>query len=81
MAGYDVSSWYGICAPGGLPRPLLAKLNADLVRILANPDIQQRLSDQGIDVAPSSPEQFLAHIRSESTKWVQVVKAAGLAAE
>jgi tripartite-type tricarboxylate transporter receptor subunit TctC len=81
VPGYDVSSWYGICAPGGLPKPLLAKLNADLGRILASPDIQQRLSDQGIDVASSTPEQFLAHIRSESAKWVQVVKAAGLAAE
>jgi len=81
VPGYDVASWYGICAPAGVPKPILAKLNADLVKVLNSPELQQRMEDQGIDVTPSTPEQFLAHVKSETLKWAKVVKDAGLAAE
>jgi tripartite-type tricarboxylate transporter receptor subunit TctC len=81
VPGYDVASWYGICAPAGVPKPILAKLNAGLVKVLNSPELQQRMEDQGIDVTPSTPEQFLAHVKSETLKWAKVVKDAGLAAE
>jgi tripartite-type tricarboxylate transporter receptor subunit TctC len=81
VPGYDVASWYGICAPAGVPKPILAKLNAGLVNVLNSPELQQRMEDQGIDVTPSTPEQFLAHVKSETLKWAKVVKDAGLAAE
>jgi tripartite-type tricarboxylate transporter receptor subunit TctC len=76
VPGYDVVSWYGICAPGGLPAPLLTKLNADLVRVLQAPDVQKRLADQGIEAVSSTPAEFVAYIRSETTKWAKVVRDA-----
>ena len=78
VTGYDVSSWYGICAPPGLPKPLLARLNAGLVKVLAAPDMKERMVDQGIDVASSTSEEFLAFVKAETVKWGKVVKAAGL---
>src|SRR5450759_11143 len=78
VPGYDVASWYGICAPAGVPKPILAKLNAGLVKVLNSPELQKRMEDQGIDVTPSTPEQFLAHVKSETLKWAKVVKDAGL---
>ncbi len=81
VPGYDVASWYGICAPAGIPKPILAKFNAGLVKVLGSPELQQRLGDQGIDVTPSTPDQFIAHVRAETAKWARVVKEAGLVGE
>ncbi len=81
VPGYEVTSWYGLCGPAALPKALMTKLNADLVKALNSPDTQQRLAEQGIEVLPSTPEQFGAYIKSEVSKWVKVVKAAGISAE
>jgi tripartite-type tricarboxylate transporter receptor subunit TctC len=81
IAGYDVASWYGICGPAGLAKPVLAKLNAGLVKVLQSPQMQERMVDQGIDVASSTPEQFLAYVKTETVKWAKVVKDAGIVAE
>ena len=81
VPGYDVSSWYGICTQAAVPKPILAKLNADLVKVLDSPALRQRMEDQGIDVTPSTPGQFLAHVKSETARWAKVVQDAGLAAE
>ena len=78
VAGYDVSSWYGICAPAGLPKAVAAKLNAGLVKVLSSPDLKARMEDQGIDVAPSTQEEFVAFVKTETAKWAKVVKEAGL---
>ncbi len=78
VPGYDVAGWYGICGPAGLPKAVLAKFNDGLVRVLGSADMQQKLGDQGIDVVSSSPEQFLAYVKSEMAKWAKVVKEAGL---
>jgi tripartite-type tricarboxylate transporter receptor subunit TctC len=78
VAGYDVSSWYGICTQAAVPQRILAKLNADLVKVLNSPELQQRMQNQGIDVTPSTPEQFLAHVKSETAKWAKVVRDTGL---
>jgi tripartite-type tricarboxylate transporter receptor subunit TctC len=81
VPGYDVAGWYGICAPAGLPKAVLAKFNEGLVKVLGSPDMQQKLGDQGIDVASSTPEQFLAYVKTEMVKWSKVVKDAGLVGE
>ncbi len=78
VPGYDVSSWYGICTQAGVPKPILAKLTADLHRVLKSPELRKRLEDQGIDVTPSTPEQFVAHVKAETAKWTKVVKDANL---
>lgn len=79
LPGYEVTSWYGVCAPAATPEPVLGKLHADLIRVLQAPDVQQRLKDLVVDVAPTSRADFAAFIREETTRWAQVVKDAGLA--
>ena len=78
VRGYEVTAWYGICAPVGVPPAIVAKLNAGLVKVLNSPALQQRLEEQGIDVTPSTPAQFAAHVKAETVKWAKVVKAMGL---
>lgn len=74
---YDVTGWYGICTQSKVPQPILAKLNADLHKVLGGP-LKAKLEEQGIDVTPSTPEQFQAHVKSEIDKWTKVVIAAKL---
>ena len=81
VPGYDVTAWHGICTPAAVPEAILAKLNADLLRLLNSPGLRQRLEEQGVDPMSSTSAQFAAHIESETVKWAKVVRAAGLAAE
>jgi len=80
VPGYEVNGWYGICSPK-LARPLEAKINADLIKVLASDALKKRLDDQGIDVQSSTPEELVTHVRAEIVKWTKVVKEANLAAE
>jgi len=77
VTGYDVTGWYGICTQSKVPQPILVKLNADLHKVLGGP-LKARLEEQGIDVAPSTPEHFQAHVKAEIGKWTKVVAAAKL---
>ncbi len=72
----DVTVWYGLCAPAATPKPIVARLNADLHKALAAPDTQRRLTENGIDTAPSTPEQYAAFIKLETEKWARVVRDA-----
>jgi tripartite-type tricarboxylate transporter receptor subunit TctC len=72
--------WYGLLAPAGTPKHVIAKLNAESRRVLAMPDVKDRLTNAGIDVAGGSPDEFAKFIRAESEKWRPVVKAAGVKA-
>jgi tripartite-type tricarboxylate transporter receptor subunit TctC len=81
VPGYDVTVWYGLCGPAGIPGALLQKLNADLVKALTSPDTTKRLSDVGIEPAPSSVEQFTAFAGAEIAKWAKVIKDAGVSAD
>ncbi|HET6491910.1 MAG TPA: tripartite tricarboxylate transporter substrate binding protein [Burkholderiales bacterium] len=80
VAGYDVTGWYGLCTQSKVAQPILAKINADLNKVLAGP-LKQRLEDQGITVTPSTQEGFAAHVKSEIAKWSKVVREAKLEAE
>jgi tripartite-type tricarboxylate transporter receptor subunit TctC len=72
----DIDTWYGLLAPAGTPKDVVAKLHAETVRILALPDVRQRLGDQGIDAIGSTPQQLGEHIARESRKWTGVIRAA-----
>jgi tripartite-type tricarboxylate transporter receptor subunit TctC len=78
VPGFDVSSWYGICTQSGVPKPVFDKLRADLLKALDQPDVKKRLTDQGVDVKTSTPEEFLAHVKAETTRWARVVRAANI---
>jgi len=72
----DVTVWYGLCAPAAVPKPIIAKLNTDLRKALSAPEVLRRLSEQGVDPAPSTPAEFDAFIHAETDKWAKVVKDA-----
>jgi len=81
VPGFEVTVWYGVAAPAAVPKPVLEKIYADMIKALKTPDLQQRLLEQGIDPAPTTPEQFAAFIRSEIARWAKVAKASGAAAQ
>lgn len=78
VPGFDVTVWYGLCAPTGIPKSTVAKVNADVVKALKLPDLRTRLELLGVDPGSSAPEQFTAFIKSETAKWAKVVKDAGI---
>ena len=78
LPGYEVVNWYGVLAPARTPRETIAKLNAELRRILHAPDMKPRLQAQGFEPAGNTPEEFDAYIQSELAKWTKVVKQAGI---
>jgi tripartite-type tricarboxylate transporter receptor subunit TctC len=78
LPGFDVVGWFGVVAPGGTPADVVAKLNGEIVRILRLPDVKQRLSEQGAEAAPGTPQQFAALIRADLQKYEKVVRATGM---
>jgi tripartite-type tricarboxylate transporter receptor subunit TctC len=81
VAGFEVTVWYGLCTPAGVPKPIVAKLNAAVVKTLNFPEVKERLAQNSIKAESSTPEQFAAHIKSETAKWAKVVKDAGVTVE
>jgi tripartite-type tricarboxylate transporter receptor subunit TctC len=81
VPGYDVTGWYGLCTQSKVAQPILAKINADLNKLLAAGPLRQRLEEQGITVTPTTQEGFAAHVKSEIAKWTKVVQQAKLEAE
>lgn len=77
LPGYEVTNWYGVMVPAGVPRDILGKLHAEIVRILKLPDVQKRFQGEGGTVSPDTSEQFGAFIRSEIAKWGKAVKDSG----
>ena len=81
VKGYEVSGWYGVLSTAGIPKPVMAKLNGELVRMLQDPALREQLSREGSDPLPSTPEEFAKTIATDIAKWAKVVKAAGVKAE
>src|SRR5688572_1880495 len=77
VPGYEVTNWYGVMVPAGVPKDVLNKLHGELVRILKLPEVHQRFQAEGGDTAPNTPEQFAAFIRTEMVKWEKAVRASG----
>jgi tripartite-type tricarboxylate transporter receptor subunit TctC len=78
VRGFAASSWFGIFAPAGTPSEIVARLNAEITRVLASPAVKQQLALDGAVVVAGSPEQFAAHFKAEIAKWGKVVELAGV---
>ena len=81
LPGFEIGSWFGLLAPAGTPAPVIARLNAETVKVLGRADVQSTLGAQGLELAPGSPEQFAAHIKSEIARFGRIAKTAGIKAE
>jgi tripartite-type tricarboxylate transporter receptor subunit TctC len=81
LPGFEVTTWYGILAPAGTPRPIIARLNTELVKVMHSPEMKERLAGIGTDPVTSSPEEFAAYIKAEIGKWGDVIRKAGLKAD
>ena len=79
--GLDAASWYGLVGPRGMAAPMVQRMSEDINRVLALPDIAQRLDEFGVEDAGGSPEKFGAFIASEYAKWGRIVKEAGVRAD
>ncbi|MEY4597242.1 MAG: hypothetical protein RLZZ445_39 [Pseudomonadota bacterium] len=80
LKGYEASNWYGMMAPADTPKPIINRLQKDLNAVLNNSSVRDQLASQGIESAPSTPEEFTNYIRSETAKWSKVIRAANLKA-
>ena len=81
VKGYDVAGWYGVVAPANTPRPVILRLNQEIVKILNSKSVTARLVDEGTDVVGNSPEQFGAFIKTELAKWTKAVRDAKVTLE
>ena len=79
--GVEADLWYGMLAPAGTPAEIVARVNADMRKVLALPEVRTALSAQGMEIAPSSPEEMAALMRRDAARWAAVVKQAGIKAE
>jgi tripartite-type tricarboxylate transporter receptor subunit TctC len=77
VPGYEASAWYGLGAPKKTPREIIAKLNAAMNAILADPAVQARFASMGATLIASSPEEFERYVADETAKWAKVVKFSG----
>jgi tripartite-type tricarboxylate transporter receptor subunit TctC len=76
VADFEVNSWYGVCAPAGVPVPLLDKVNADIHEALRVPEVEKRLTELGMPPAPTTRDEFDRFMRGEIARWAQVIKDA-----
>ena len=77
LLGFEASSWFALMAPAGLPKEVLARINAETARVMNLPDVRDKLTQLGLEVAPGSSEALASHIQTETTKWAKVVKESG----
>jgi len=76
--GFEISGWYGLAAPARTPQPVIARLNAEIVKILSGGEAAQQLSARGYDPAPTTPEAFGRYLQSEVARWTKAVKQFGI---
>ena len=81
LPGFNNTTWYGLLAPARTPRDIIVRINADLNKVLAQPEFTQRILIQGVEAATSTPEGLGEMIRAEEARWRKVIKRAGIVGE
>ena len=77
LPGFDISTWFGLFAPAGTPKDVIAKGNGEVAKILTSPEMREKLIAQGAEPAPTTPGEFAAFVKNEITKYAKIVKASG----
>ena len=78
VPGFEVVTWYGLCAPRAVPEPILAQISEDAIAAINAPDYRRRLAEQGIEPSPMTRAEYAAFIDAQTAKWAKVVHAIGL---
>ena len=78
VPGFEVSNWIGLFGPAGMPPAIVARLNAEIEKIMRSPEIQKRLETEGAKFVPMTPEQFATFQKAEITKWAKTIKDANI---
>jgi tripartite-type tricarboxylate transporter receptor subunit TctC len=78
LPGYQSLGWFGLFAPAGTPREIVAKISADIGRILVLPDAKRRLAEQGAEPEPNAPDVFTAFVNTDVAKWLDLARKAGI---
>jgi tripartite-type tricarboxylate transporter receptor subunit TctC len=81
LPGYEMAVWYGCFGPPGMPPALVARLNAEVNRVLALPEVKQRMAEIGVEVQNATPEAFAAVLRADAEKWSGLIRQLGIRAE
>lgn len=82
VPGFDLTSWNGIFGPAGLPRPIVDKVNAEVLAVLAEKEVQEKLANIGFEVWPSkSPAEFAQYVGDQLALWTRLIKDAGIQPE
>ena len=81
VPGYQVSVWFGLVAPAATPRDIVVRLNTEINRVLARPDVRERFGQAGIEIVGGTPELFERHVREQVATWGRVVKEANIRAD
>jgi tripartite-type tricarboxylate transporter receptor subunit TctC len=81
MAGMEMSAWQGVVVPTGTPEPIVRRLNAELLKVLAHEETRAKLVAQGTEILGSTPEEYAAYLKSELARWSKVVAESGAKAE
>jgi len=81
VAGFEVTSWFGLLAPAGTPAPVVAKLHRQAVEIVRHPELVEKFGKIGLDVVADPPDVFANIIRTDTAKWAKVIKDAGIKSE
>ena len=81
LLGYESSAWFGLVSPAAVPRDIVSKLNAEVVRIVELADVKRNLASQGADPLVMTPDEFDAFMKAETAKWAKIVKASGTRAD
>jgi tripartite-type tricarboxylate transporter receptor subunit TctC len=81
VPGFKCTAWFGLVGPANMPPELVQQVNAAVRKVLAMPDVQKKLMDQGLELTPGSPAEFRQMLQAEMDKWSTVIKQAGVSAE
>jgi len=81
VTGYELTNWFGLVVPAGTPRDVVLRINADVVKALKMPDVQERLRGMATEPVGSTPEHLGTFMKAETAKWGKVIKEAGITAE
>ncbi|MCC6533490.1 MAG: tripartite tricarboxylate transporter substrate binding protein [Burkholderiales bacterium] len=78
VPGYEFGIWFALFAPAGTPKPIITRLNQEIVKALAEPDMREKLARTGVNAGSSTPEHLGNHLHAEVAKWAKIIKAAGI---